>query len=902
MNQTRKIGHATTRRETTVQVFLDNLRRQQQRQTVVPSLEVSMGTDDKALWKGRYALHEVVGAGGMGTVFRASDMLLRRDVAVKFLRRQEPRWRRRAVREARAMAQLDHPNIASIYDVIADGDDVALIMQFVRGPALTDALASKKLHWKAILRLFIDAARGLGAAHELGIVHRDFKPGNVLVSESNRALVTDFGLACAQATTDAQTDAGLARSITEQGFVLGTLRYMAPEQARGAEPNAKADQYSFCVALWEALVGQTPFASTEARNAASIAERRVPQTPARSKAPRRVLRVLRRGLEFSPEDRWPSMAMLESALASALRPARSRPLWGLAVAATCAIAGAGVYVNADSQTSCSQSLQSEWTDGESSLIDAFVTSGRPYGPKAALRSSEQLRRFSQSWDGAYQRICDVDGSGRIEVPLSSSVACLTNARSEFREALRYFVEDPTDAVEHADAVIRGLPDPTACIRSFSQQVGLGSSSTPTRLQRDAARLATSQAAVALRAGDIGVAQARLSQAREFIDGLPLAVEHVELARLEGKTARAQGDLDIAKVAFLEAFSGATSLGERRLAIEALIGLADIEGGRKQNAAYGEAYVAQARALLPEGAPVELRSALTSVEARICRARGQYQCAVERGREVVAMWSAHAGEESLEAATARVQLADSLAESGELETAAALLRGAEAVMAKGLHVTHPRWGHVQNSLGVVYARDGKFDLASASFESARATFESAYPDGNAVLIDVYANLGNIALSQGKPAEAAESLGKAVEMAREANPVAAAKFQVSWARALADSGRGERGRVEARHAVDTLRKLASTNPVTAWAEQSLAALESELGDTAQAGELAVLAWNRARSVDMSDRLAADFALSVVQYAKDDPVWEECVDFVRRVAKTSDDQALGADLDRMLDSNQN
>src|SRR6266542_1175444 len=217
---------------------------------------------------GRYEVLEPIGAGGMGVVYAARDHQLRRTVALKMLQpggageTSQARMRERLLREARAMARLSHPNVLAVYD---DGEldgQVFLAMELVEGRTLTAWLGEERRSWREVLDVFLDAARGLAAAHAAGLIHRDFKPDNVLVGADGRVRVMDFGLASALALGPADLAEGghskpaLSVTVTALG---GSPAYMAPEQLRGEAVDARADVFGFCVALHEALHGERPF-------------------------------------------------------------------------------------------------------------------------------------------------------------------------------------------------------------------------------------------------------------------------------------------------------------------------------------------------------------------------------------------------------------------------------------------------------------------------------------------------------------------------------------------------------------------------------------------------------------------------------------------------------------------
>ena len=280
---------------------------------------------------GAYVLRERLGAGGMGVVYAADDTKLERRVALKLLRPlrdgAEEEGRARLLREAQAMARLSHPNVLPIFELgTADGRDF-LAMEWVRGTTLAGWLRERERSWSEVLEVFLAAGAGLSAAHRAGLVHRDFKPANVLVGLDGRVRVTDFGLARHGTPEQAPATQGRATgeppaptweltlspaqpTLTHAGTVAGTPAYMSPEQRAGHAVDARSDQYSFCVALHEALHGERP---------------RGPDAPAlrpraRAKAPRHIHTALSRGLASAPEDRFPSMDALLAELSSPPSP------------------------------------------------------------------------------------------------------------------------------------------------------------------------------------------------------------------------------------------------------------------------------------------------------------------------------------------------------------------------------------------------------------------------------------------------------------------------------------------------------------------------------------------------------------------------------------------------------
>ncbi|MBL4685345.1 MAG: serine/threonine protein kinase [Nannocystaceae bacterium] len=290
---------------------------------------------------GGYQIVERIGQGGMGVVFRAIDPKLDRTVAIKLLRgAADPVQTQRLVREARTMAQLNHANVVTVLDVGTHDGAVFIAMEYING-TLRDWLAAQQRPWREILAVFMQAARGLTAAHELGITHRDFKPENVLLDPEGRARVADFGLAIASdaestqrtATDPATSHVGSsllespgfssqADRLTRTNTTIGTPAYMAPEQYDETEITSAADQFAFCVSLYEALYGVRPFLGETPSELLSAVMRGEIQTPPENDVPRSVLGVLTRGLKSRPEQRFATMAALTAALPHARTRAR----------------------------------------------------------------------------------------------------------------------------------------------------------------------------------------------------------------------------------------------------------------------------------------------------------------------------------------------------------------------------------------------------------------------------------------------------------------------------------------------------------------------------------------------------------------------------------------------------
>ena len=288
---------------------------------------------------GRYRLVELLGQGGMATIYRAHDSQLDRDVAVKLLRPEygrDPDFGSRFRQEAKNAASLNHPNIVSVYDYGQDEAGPFIVMEVVEGEDLATIIRrSGALPPRQVARIVAETARALEAAHARGIIHRDVKPGNVLIGRDGRVKVTDFGIA--RAVAEAQ--------MTLPGVTLGSVHYFSPEQARGEQATAASDIFSLGIVLYELLTGHRPW---EGDSAAAVAMARlagpVPD-PATKRAgiPPELAAITRKSLAIEPDDRWPTAASFAAALEAFLSGA---PIEGLGAMGGATVVGSAATVAA----------------------------------------------------------------------------------------------------------------------------------------------------------------------------------------------------------------------------------------------------------------------------------------------------------------------------------------------------------------------------------------------------------------------------------------------------------------------------------------------------------------------------------------------------------------------------
>jgi serine/threonine protein kinase len=309
-----------------------------QESAFAPTLEAPVSWAGPDGMFGRYRMGARLGAGGMGVVYAALDTVLDRKVALKILAREltSEEGERRMLREAQAMARLSHPNVVSVFDVGRAEGRLYLSMELIGGATLWEWLRQARRSWRDVLGVMVPSGEGLAAAHRVGIVHRDFKPANVLIDTGGRAHVGDFGLAFAMAAPppSSGTVSGEALPLRHTAMA-GTPAYMAPEQLEGSLPSELSDQFSYCVSLFEALYGQHPFGGAELAELSSNI-RRGAIVPATADVPAWLRRAVLKGLSREPGARFASMEALLGVLSTA---SRSRP-WVRPVAAGLITAGA----------------------------------------------------------------------------------------------------------------------------------------------------------------------------------------------------------------------------------------------------------------------------------------------------------------------------------------------------------------------------------------------------------------------------------------------------------------------------------------------------------------------------------------------------------------------------------
>jgi tetratricopeptide (TPR) repeat protein len=704
---------------------------------------------------GRYEVVELVGSGGMGAVYAARDPELDRTIAVKVLH-ADPRGSQgssghgRLLREAKAMAQLSDPHVIAVHDVGVHDGQVFVAMELVDGPTLDVWCAEHRDDWHAILDMFIAAGRGLAAAHRAGLVHRDFKPSNVIVGSDGRPRVLDFGLARidrypeSQRTESARVD---AVRLTLTGAVMGTPLYMSPEQWGGDEVDARSDQFSFCVALYEALYGERPFPAT---NVAELVHRvssgKIAAAPPGSGVPTRVRNVIERGLKADPSQRYPSMHALLTALDP--RVTKRRRVIVL-VGATGAIAIAAAYVLGTSRPDAMRCPDADtlrrglWDDaGRASVVAAFRDAA-PHVARSGETVLPELDRWSAAWAEARADACRAthERGEQSELLLDLRVQCYDLAAARL-DAIVDMLATRSDALAVAPTSLASLPDLGVCEdASWLQERRPLPSGEGAMVRVEALTESLARASVLYHAGKIDEAEALAREAVAEAEALDYAPIEAEALFVLGRVLHQRGRPKDAEAMLSRAMTAALAGGDTWTAAESAIEMLDyvgLDGSRPEERARWSTVAEGIIARL--GSPRELQGRLAIANATALQEEGNYPDALEAVREALQLYTASYGPEHANTAHAHDQLGVILQAMGRYEDGLEQQERSLAIERKVWGPDHPRVGESLVNLGILQGSLGRVDDCVASLEEALRITEAVYGEHSLELVHALTNLG------------------------------------------------------------------------------------------------------------------------------------------------------------------
>jgi serine/threonine protein kinase/tetratricopeptide (TPR) repeat protein len=820
---------------------------------------------------GRYVVLGLVGRGGMGEVYAAYDPELDRKVAVKLLRVKPgngvslTEGRQRTLREAQAIARLSHPNVVVVYDVGTFHDQVFIAMEFVEGNTVTFWLQAQPRSWQEVLRVFRAAGHGLAAAHEKGLVHRDFKPDNVMVGRDGEVRVMDFGLARqmnekepstavraplvapeledtavdametillnrspAAAPTPplgaaAQSSSGMFEvQLTRTGAMMGTPAYMAPEQFLGTPTDARSDQFSFCVALYEALYGERPFAgNTMFALTTAVVQGQVRDAPPNSKVPLWMRKVLLRGLRPQADDRYASMQDLIEALGK--NPAGKRRRVALAVAAAVVPLGLAFWVHQSLATQRSicgggpAHLAGIWDlPGEApseslrapAIRRAFLRTGKSYANEVFSTVSRILTGYAQSWARQYREACEatqVRGEQSAEV-LDLRMRCLQERLGGLRALTGVFSEANGEVVENAVSAANSLGALERCEDvPLLRSVVRPPDDPATRAQVAELKQQLAHLKALFDAG-------RWREGLKDGPGLVAAAKNVGYQPLIAETLALMGTLYLkandshaAEVALTDSYLAADASKHDEVRAADATNLVWVVGYLQGRFDEAQRWAKNAEAVLQRlGAHEQLRAWLLNNLGGIYEMRGEREAALRAQQDALSLKQKALGEDHPDVGASEGNLAVVLEALGRNQEALEHVDRSIQILENGLGAGHPELATQLSNRGEILNALGRYRDARASFEKARIVWERELGLDNRNLAYALTGIGLSYIAEGDASSAIVPLERAFRIREdhETDPSRRAETRFALARALWEAGRDRaRARLLAQEARDS-----------------------------------------------------------------------------------------------------
>jgi tetratricopeptide (TPR) repeat protein len=799
-----------------------------------PSASVEVASDfplptPGQILAGRYMVFDYLGSGGMGVVLAAYDTRLDRRVALKLLAPEASSnvtvhdGEARLVREAQAMARLNHPNVVSVYDAgsLEDGS-LFIAMEYVEGQTLRRWREQPSRPWREVLKLYLAAGRGLSAAHAAGLIHRDFKPDNVLVGDDGRVRVMDFGLARqAHGSTHEEpvtppSPEAFNSEITATGALLGTPKYMAPELVRGEAAGVRSDLYAFCVSLYEALYGQLPFPEqnmteyTRARR-----EGRITPPPAQSEVPAWVARTVLHGLEAEPLQRPASMDELLAALEedpAARRRDRYRVL-AAALAGTL-LAGAAIWgwVRQHGQESvCSRverRLEGVWDPAVKTRVnEALLATGVPYAQATSERVSTALDGYVERWVRQGTALCEAEQSAQLPRLAALREFCLERRLSRLRATTELLVQGADrELLEKAAQAVYSLPPLEDCVDDKALTAAVPLPENPEERARVKALLEQADRAEALLGTGkykegLATGEALLAQV-EKVNHAPL---HGQVLFMVARLKEALGDYPGAEKLAHQALTYAAEGKDLVLMSKTLSFLTVVTGVRLKQLQQASMLVPVVRAVARSSGDSLTQALALSQLGHLLMNQGKYEEAWESHSRALELRERALGPEHPEVASSIANLASVAWWMGRYEEAVEKAERAVALQSKALGPEHPEVIKTMMTLAGTLFEVGRYEDSLRRHEHVLRLQEKVlgaeHPSVSISLI----NLGITLTSLGRFEEARQSSERALALAeKRPDQLKLAGALITLGGALSELGRHEEAKQKQKQALSLRTK--------------------------------------------------------------------------------------------------
>ncbi len=734
---------------------------------------------------GRFEIRGKLGTGGLGVVYEGYDPELQRRVAIKLVRAEAREnedgaaAQARLLREAQAMAKLSHHNVIHVYDVGALGDRVYVAMELVDGGSLREWLSERPRRWREVLAIFVAAGRGLCAAHAAGLVHRDFKPENVLVDRSNRPFVVDFGLAraCQLSDVDGARDSSalvgdFAASTEGSGLLVGTPNYMAPEQFAGGVVGPAADQFAFCVSMWEAVFGERPFG---AQNLLELAAKvttgiRRPAPPGR-RVPGSLRKALDRGLRVAPHERWPSMEALCDRLVSVGR-ARGRTVVALGLVST-AIASAAAGQTMGGPDSCAGSdemIASVWNASRATALrERFDDPRVPFSAATAAVAIREIGAVAEEWSSSHRSACETAARGEEPPNVhAAQVSCLDIRRRGLGAAINAIERVDSEDVREAVRIAQALPRPSTCLDASVIGPWIDPPADPETaraVEELRGELAEQSAGALTGLKEAEIATEMLANEAQALGYPPLVAE---AALVAGDVHDRAGHVELARDRISTALWIAQGIPDLDTVTRAATQLVYIDGATQSDFSRAQVWERLADASLrARGEDARLRADLDNAWAGANLAAARLdEAAIGFDRAIEAYSSAFPRDDP-RLVPPMNNAAIVAARRGDFAKADGLLESALAIAESAFGPSHPDVATLLHTMGEVAFNAGDLTRARAMFERAIEVRESALGDDHPLLATTLHNLAIVRAMQDDEDEAEPLLKRALAISAAAS---------------------------------------------------------------------------------------------------------------------------------------